>query len=60
MFGDNSEQPNRFPIEESSVGKYGWEGREIEEGWGTGPGWESREGETSQPWLPGGGVQRPF
>ena len=56
---DESELPNRFPIEdsfsESSVGKYDWEGRED------GQDWESREGETAhQPWLPVRGIQQPF
>ena len=62
LFGDQSEEPNRFPTEdslsESSVGKFGWvEGREVEEeGWAR-PRWKSREGEDmSQPWLPGRGT----
>ena len=63
FFGDESELPNRFPIEdlfsESSVGKYGWEGREVEQDW-AGPDWKSRDGETAQPWLPVRGIQQPF
>ena len=58
LFGDKSERPNHFPIEdsfsESSVSKYGWEGRE------TGPNWRSRDGERPQPWLPVRGVQQLF
>ena len=51
---DESELPNRFPIEdsfsESGVGKYGWEGREVEQQDWAEPDWRSRE--TAQPWLP--------
>ena len=63
---DESDLPNRFPMEDSfserSVGKYGWEGREVEEDW-TGPDWQSRERErereSEQHWLPVRGTQQP-
>ena len=59
LLGDKLEKSDRFPIDdsfsESSVGMYGWEGGEVEEGWAE-PRWKSRDGDMSQPWLPGRGT----
>jgi len=56
LLGDKLEKSDDS-FSESSVGMYGWEGREVEEGWAE-PRWKSRDGDMSQPWLPGrGGIK---
>ena len=57
---EKSEKRNRSPVDdsfsESSVSRYGWEGREVEQNWDA-PDWKSMGRETSQPWLPVRGIQ---